>query len=134
MTDIISYTPGFIVSCRDQSASFAGDRQWVVLPSEVEEIIRLRPLSGNEDEIAGISRQLGVEQIEAASYQSPDPKQVQDHTAALLLMNDFGVCDRDRVCPFSAPVFPKGRAYRRQLRLLSKCRISDIFNTFHKNS
>ncbi|NJM20139.1 MAG: hypothetical protein HC836_20535 [Richelia sp. RM2_1_2] len=47
------------------------------------------------------------------------PFAVQDHTAALLLMNDFGVCDRDHVCPW---------AYRRQLRLLSKCRTSDIFN------
>ncbi|MEB3219825.1 MAG: hypothetical protein HC836_36615 [Richelia sp. RM2_1_2] len=56
MTHSISYTLGSIVSCRDQSASFAGDRQWVVLPSEVEEIIRLCPLSGNENEIAGIYR------------------------------------------------------------------------------
>ena len=79
MTNTISYTPGSIVSCRD--------RQWVVLPSEIEEIIRLRPLSGNEDEIAGIYRQLGVEQIEAASFPLPNPKQVRDHTAALLLMN-----------------------------------------------
>lgn len=92
MTDTISYTPGSIVICRD--------RQWVVLPSEIEEIIRLRPLSGNEDEIAGIYRQLGVEQIEAASFPLPNPKQVQDHTAALLLMNAARLLLRSGAGPF----------------------------------
>lgn len=92
MTDTISYTPGSIVSCRD--------RQWVVLPSEIEEIICLRPLSGNEDEIAGIYRQLGVEQIEAASFPLPNPKQVQDHTAALLLMNAARLLLRSGAGPF----------------------------------
>jgi hypothetical protein len=41
-----TYTPGAIVTCRD--------RQWIVLPSDLEEIIRLRPLAGNEAEICGI--------------------------------------------------------------------------------
>ena len=92
MTDTISYRPGSIVSCRD--------RQWVVLPSEIEEIIRLRPLSGNEDEIAGIYRQLGVEQIYAASFPLPNPNQVQDHTAALLLMNAARLLLRSGAGPF----------------------------------
>jgi hypothetical protein len=41
---------GSIVRCRD--------RQWVVLPSENLEVVRLRSLSGNEDEITGIYRHL----------------------------------------------------------------------------
>ncbi|MEH1872491.1 hypothetical protein [Nostoc sp.] len=46
MTETLNPTPGSIVSCRN--------RQWVVLPAENEDVIRLRPLSGNEEEIAGI--------------------------------------------------------------------------------
>lgn len=61
--------------------------QWVVLASENQDIIRLRPLSGNEEEIAGIYRQLNVEKIEAASFPLPNPEGVKDHTAALLLMD-----------------------------------------------
>ena len=72
-------TPGSIVTCRR--------RQWVVLPSELEDIIRLRPLSGNEDEIAGIYRELGLEAIESATFPLPKGEQVQDHRAALLLMD-----------------------------------------------
>ena len=56
MTDTLNPTPGSIVSCRD--------RQWVVLPSENQDIVRLRPLSGNEEEIAGIYRRLNAEQID----------------------------------------------------------------------
>lgn len=40
------FTPGSIVACRD--------RQWVILPSDIEKVIRLRPLSGNEEEICGM--------------------------------------------------------------------------------
>ncbi|MEH2322402.1 MAG: hypothetical protein V7K32_02125 [Nostoc sp.] len=46
MAQTVNHSPGSIVSCRS--------RQWVVLPSENQDVIRLRPLSGNEDEIAGI--------------------------------------------------------------------------------
>jgi hypothetical protein len=41
-----TYTPGSIVACRD--------RTWVVLPSDLSDIIRLRPLTGSESEICGV--------------------------------------------------------------------------------
>ncbi|MBD2562447.1 MULTISPECIES: hypothetical protein [Nostoc] len=37
MTETLNPTPGSIVSCRN--------RQWVVLPAENQDVIRLRPLS-----------------------------------------------------------------------------------------
>ncbi|MBR8835524.1 MAG: DEAD/DEAH box helicase [Stigonema ocellatum SAG 48.90 = DSM 106950] len=82
MTETLNPTPGSIVSCRS--------RQWVVLPDENEDIIRLCPLSGNEEEIAGIYkklRELGLETLEGAAFPLPNPISVQDHTAALLLMD-----------------------------------------------
>jgi superfamily II DNA or RNA helicase len=92
MTDTLNPTPGSIVSCRD--------RQWVVLPSENQDIIRLRPLSGNEEEIAGIYRRLNAEQVEAASFPLPNPKGVKDHTAALLLMDAARLSLRSGAGPF----------------------------------
>jgi SNF2-related domain len=92
MTNTLNITPGSIVTCRS--------RQWVVLPSENEEIIRLRPLSGNEDEIAGIYRQLGVEKIEPATFPLPEAKLVKDHKAALLLMSAARLLLRSGAGPF----------------------------------
>ena len=76
-----TYTPGSIVACRD--------RQWVVLPSDIEEIIRLRPLSGNEAEICGIFTDLESEfnKINSAQFPLPDWQNIQDHTAGKLLLN-----------------------------------------------
>lgn len=85
-------TPGSIVTCRR--------RQWVVLPSELQDIIRLRPLSGNEDEIAGIYRQLELETIESATFPLPKGDRVQDHSAALLLMDAARLLLRSGAGPF----------------------------------
>ena len=83
---------GSIVNCRN--------RQWVVLPSENEDITRLRPLSGNEDEIAGIYRQLKLEAIEPATFPLPDATSIQDHKAALLLMDATRLLLRSGAGPF----------------------------------
>ena len=76
-----AYVPGSIVACRD--------RQWVVLPSDIEKIIRLRPLSGNEAEICGIFTDLESEfnKIDSAQFPLPNWQNIQDHTAGKLLLN-----------------------------------------------
>ncbi|BBD58008.1 helicase domain-containing protein [Nostoc sp. HK-01] len=82
MTEILNPTPGSIVSCRN--------RQWVVLPAENEDVIRLRPISGNEEEIAGIYQklqELGIETLESATFPLPSSISIKDHTAAVLLMD-----------------------------------------------
>ncbi len=79
MTKTTSPTPGSIVTCRS--------RQWVVIPDENQDLIRLRPLSGKEEEIVGIYRHLGLEKVEPATFPPPDAHSIKDHTAALLLMD-----------------------------------------------
>ena len=77
----VLHTPGSIVACRD--------RQWVVLPSDIEDIIRLRPLSGSEAETCGIYTSLEdkFNKIEKAEFPLPDWQRIQDHTAGKLLLN-----------------------------------------------
>ena len=94
MTDY-SPTPGTLVSSRD--------RAWVVLPSENKEIIRLRPLSGNENQITGLYRPLleqNLETLTPAHFPPPDPSQVQDHKAGKLLMNAARLNLRSGAGPF----------------------------------
>ncbi len=79
MTDTLIHTPGSIVSCRS--------RQWVVLPEENQNLIRFRPLNGNEEEIVGIYQQLNLEPLEAATFPHPNSTSIKDHAAALLLMD-----------------------------------------------
>ena len=85
-------SPASIVYCRH--------RQWVILPSEHEDIIRLRPLSGNEDQVGGIYLPLGLETIEPAQFPLPQPSSVQDHTAAQLLMDAARLSLRNGAGPF----------------------------------
>ncbi|WP_016948780.1 helicase-related protein [Anabaena sp. PCC 7108] len=79
MTDTLTPTPGSIVSCRS--------RQWVVLPDENQDLIRLRPLSGHEEEMVGIYRQLNLENLAPATFPLPTADSIKDHTAAVLLMD-----------------------------------------------
>jgi superfamily II DNA or RNA helicase len=94
ITKTLNPLPGSIVTCRD--------RQWVVLPSENPNIIRLRPLSGNEDQICGIYQLLGIE-IEAiapAQFPLPQPEAIQDHAAIQLLMDAARLSLRSGAGPF----------------------------------
>jgi superfamily II DNA or RNA helicase len=87
--------PGSIVRCRD--------RQWVVLPSENLDVVRLRSLSGNEDEITGIYRHLletNLEAIASASFPLPSANQVKDHAAAHVLMDAARLLLRSGAGPF----------------------------------
>lgn len=90
----LSFTPsaGSVVTCRD--------RQWVVLPSDNPEIIRLRPLSGNEDQICGLYRPLELESLQSAQFPAPTAQSVQDHTAAQLLMDAARLSLRSGAGPF----------------------------------
>ena len=88
-------TSGSVVTCRG--------RQWVVMPSEQKDLMRLRPLSGNEDQACGIYLPLleqGLETIKSAQFPVPDPEAVQDHTAARLLMEAARLSLRSGAGPF----------------------------------
>ena len=83
---------GSVVTCRD--------RQWVVLPSDIPEVIKLRPLSGNEEEVCGIFGKLELEAIASAEFPAPQPETIQDHKAALLLMDAARLSLRNGAGPF----------------------------------
>ncbi|MEL0588611.1 MAG: SNF2-related protein [Planktothrix rubescens PR222] len=87
-----SAKPGSIVICRQ--------RQWVVLPSDNSEVVRLRPLSGNEEQICGVFTRLGLENIEPAQFDPPNPDTIQNHTAAQLLMDATRLSLRSGAGPF----------------------------------
>ncbi|WP_046663021.1 helicase-related protein [Microcystis aeruginosa] len=84
-------TVGSIVRCRN--------RQWVVLPSEREEVIILRPLSGSEEQICGIYTVLG-EKIESATFSPPEPQTLRDHEAGRLLLDAARLSLRSGAGPF----------------------------------
>jgi len=92
ITETLKPLPGSIITCRD--------RQWVVLPAENSGIIRLRPLSGNEDQICGIYQPLNLEAIAPAQFPLPQPEAIQDHTAVQLLMDAARLSLRSGAGPF----------------------------------
>ena len=71
----MTYTVGSLVRARG--------REWVVLPESNDELLRLRPLGGTDDETAGILTAL--EPVEPARFALPDPSQVGDYRSAQLL-------------------------------------------------
>lgn len=93
-TDKPNPTPGSVVRCRQ--------RHWVVLPSDNPDLIRLRPLSGDEEQTRGVYRPLlgELENIEPAEFPLPTAEAVQDHTAARLLMDAARLSLRSGAGPF----------------------------------
>ncbi|PSF33320.1 helicase [Aphanothece hegewaldii CCALA 016] len=87
----LSTSPGTIVRCRQ--------RQWVVLPSPSSEIIRLRPLSGLEEESCGIYLPLERE-LEPADFPLPSANTLQDLKAAQLLLDAARLSLRSGAGPF----------------------------------
>ena len=87
----ITYSPGSIVACRD--------RTWVVLPSDLSDIIRLRPLAGSESEICGIFTPLEKD-IKDAQFPVPSAEALQDHTAGQLLLEAARLSLRSGAGPF----------------------------------
>lgn len=71
----MSFTVGSLVRVRG--------REWVVLPESTDELVRVRPLGGTDDEVTGIFALL--ESIEPAQFALPDPAQIGDYRSARLL-------------------------------------------------
>ena len=53
-------------------------REWVVIPSDGGVVIRLRPLSGREEETIGVHRLLEEHQLKPATFPDPDPSAAGD--------------------------------------------------------
>lgn len=83
---------GNVVSCRD--------RQWVVLPSEHRDVVRLRPLSGNESQVCGVYLPLEQNAIAPAEFPLPTVKELGDHETSQLLFNAARLSLRSGAGPF----------------------------------
>src|SRR5262245_4864376 len=76
----------------------ARGREWVVLPESDGKLLLLRPLSGGDDEIAGIWTPL--EAVESASFAPPNPAQLGDHRSCRLLRDAARIANRAGAGPF----------------------------------
>jgi hypothetical protein len=88
---MINPQPGSIVSCPH--------RQWVVIPSDLPEVVRLRPLSGNEGEICGVFTPLG-ETITRAKFPLPNPDTLSNNQVIQLLFDAARLSLRSGAGPF----------------------------------
>jgi superfamily II DNA or RNA helicase len=86
----MSYAVGSLVKARG--------REWVVLPESDAELLVLRPLGGTEDEVAGIH--LGLETVESARFDLPDPTRPGDYRSARLLRDAVRLGFRSSAGPF----------------------------------
>ena len=76
------------------------ERDWVVLPSDDEDILCLRPLSGSESEICGIHRAIEGRHVDPTEFAPPQPEKAGDFIAGKLLRNAARLGLRNGAGPF----------------------------------
>jgi superfamily II DNA or RNA helicase len=76
------------------------ERDWVVLPSDDPEILKLRPLSGSEAEACGILKALEGSGIQHAEFPEPNPERAGDFIAGRLLRDAARLSLRSGAGPF----------------------------------
>ncbi|MBF0651508.1 DEAD/DEAH box helicase [Dysgonomonas sp. GY75] len=88
------YTPGNLIQYRN--------REWMVLPSNEDRILLIKPLGGSDEEITGVFMPLAIdtEVIEKASFKAPTPRQIGNFETAKLLYNASRLSLRNAAGPF----------------------------------
>lgn len=86
------FLPGNLVRARG--------REWVVQSDSRREWLRLRPLSGADDEIVALIPELELHPVEPATFDWPDPARAGNHAAALLLRDALRLTLRAGAGPF----------------------------------
>jgi len=78
------------------------NRDWVVLPSNDENLVLLKPLGGSEDEVTGVYLPLAFEndQLESTSFAWPAEGDLGDISSARLLYNAIRLSFRNGAGPF----------------------------------
>lgn len=106
MVATVDYKPGDLVKARG--------REWVVLPETRSDLLKLRPLSGSEDDATLIYLPLEPEPPIAASFDLPDPTKPGSQEAALLLRDALRLKLRAGAGPFRSfgNIFVEPRAYQ----------------------
>ena len=92
MDAALSFKPGDLVRVRK--------REWVVLPETRDDLLKLRPLGGAEDDATLIYLPLEPEAPVPATFDPPDPTLPGSHEAALLLRDALRLKLRAGAGPF----------------------------------
>lgn len=102
----ITYSPGSLVSARG--------REWIVLTGSSSEVLRVRPVSGSEDDQTLIHLALEPDPVREARFPAPRPHQRAGHDAALLLRDALLLSLRRGAGPFRAlaQIAVEPRAYQ----------------------
>src|SRR5687768_4866695 len=87
-----NYSPGTLVRARG--------REWIVLGGSSADVLRVRPISGSEEDQTLIHIALETDPVTEASFPRPDPRQKAGHDAALLLRDALLLSLRRGAGPF----------------------------------
>ena len=89
-----TYNPGNLIKYRN--------RDWMVLPSNEDQIILVKPLGGSDEETTGIFLPLAkdIEAIEKATFKEPTSNQIGNFETAKLLYNASRLSLRNAAGPF----------------------------------
>ncbi len=92
----------------------ARDRTWVVQNGSTDDWLKLRPLSGAEDEVVELDPALEFEPVKLASFAAPDPSKSGQYNCAKLLYDALRFQLRSGAGPFRsfASVSFEPRAYQ----------------------
>ena len=99
-----AFAPGSLVAARG--------REWVVLPDSDEHLLVLRPLGGNDDDIAAVLPAL--EEVAAAQFDPPSASDLGDAASGSLLRTALQIGFRSSAGPFRsvATLAVEPRAYQ----------------------
>ena len=86
------FAPGRLVRARG--------RDWVVLPAEEPNVLRLRPLTGGDGEEIGIFLPIEGGSVAPTTFGPPDPARAGDATGGLLLRDAVRLSLRNGAGPF----------------------------------
>ena len=90
--DGVAFSPGDLVRARG--------REWIVLPGADPDVMRLRPLSGSEEDVQKLAPRLEFEPVVSASFAPPDGASFGPSEAALLLKDSLRLSLRRGAGPF----------------------------------
>ena len=94
MSTTVDHKPGTLIHFRQ--------RDWMVLPSDNPELLKIKPLGGSEQETTAIFLPLIIpsEKITSAKFPEPDPEQIGSFETARLLYDAFRLSFRNASGPF----------------------------------
>lgn len=101
-----TWSPGSLVSARG--------REWIVLAGSDAEVLRVRPVTGSEDDITRIRLDLELDPVRDARFPMPSADQPASHDAALLLRDALLLSLRRGAGPFRSfgQIAVEPRAYQ----------------------